>query len=743
MRFIRLLLVAVPVLCGVYAPAAAAGSWHASLAELAATTGGAPEVALSSATGLARFLRLDRPLTPFAPAPEADLAGREQAAQTFLAAYGELFGLDAASGGLTPGKRTAARGGSVFQRFAQTYRDLPVIAGELSVQTDARGRVVTVAGGLAPRLTLETAPRVSAEAARDLALTATARYDRVDAVLLDAGTPELCVYAPVLLERASAPAQLVWRVTVTAGDVLPLSRLVLVDARSGALVLTFDELPEALEREVYDKDNDATSQSLPGTPEELRRAEGDPASGIDDVDLAYDFLGLTYDFYCAWHGRDSIDGAGLPLRATTRFCHPSYACPYANALWSGSQMIFGEGFAAALDVVAHELTHGVTQNESRLYYFMQSGAINESLSDVWGEAVELNAANPHYTVLPEDRWLLGQRLGAPVRSMADPTRYNDPDAMDSACYWCLDTDNSGVHHNSGVGNKAFALAVDGGTFAGREFAPMGFAKMLPVWYRAATGYLVSGSQYENLADALLSSCQDLQGVNGLDADDLAELTAIIAATHMREQPLACPADQAPICPTGDARDRFFDDLEHGPDNWEVRSSTASSWDVLDSNYAASGSHAMFAASATRPYDTAVAMTADLVVLPGARLHFRHAFALEYGDVGFYDGGVVEYSLDQGESWLDAGSLMVRNGYNGTILPDEGNPLAGRPAFVGYSHGYIATTLNLSPLAGRAVRLRFRYGDDGYVKHRGWWVDDVRIATCPATTVSTWLPLLLE
>ncbi len=736
------------ILAGLPAAASAAPgpSWHAMLADMAATSGAAPEVRLNSTTGQARFLRLDRPLAPFSLAPESDFTAREQSAQDFLAGYGRLFGLSAQAEELLPGRAKAALGGGVFQKFAQTYRGLPVIAGELAVQTDGYGRVATVSGGIAPDLSLSVAPEVEAAAARATALAASARYDRLEAALLSATEPELAVYDPGLLEQSDAPARLVWRITITAGDTLPLRRLVLVDAHSGELVLTFNQVQEALDRSVYDKDNNIASQTLPGTPDELMRVEGQPASGLADVDLAYDYLGLTYDFYYTWHGRDSVDGHGLPLVATTRYCRPTYACPYANAAWTGSQMVFGDGYATALDVVAHELTHGVTENESNLYYYMQSGAINESLSDVWGEAVELNSYNPHYSVAFDERWLMGQHLpiGA-IRNMAYPPQFGDPDHMGSELYWCDETDNGGVHTNSGVGNKAFALAVDGGTLNGSFFKPMGFAKMLPVWYRAATCYLVSGSQYENLADALVSSCRDLLGQNGLDEEDAIQLEAIIEATGMQEQPAACPAEQAEICPVGSANDRFLDDLEHGPDNWVVTNATGSiSWDRQTEGYAASATHALYAQSCASRTDTSVAMTADVIVPAGGRLHFRHTFGFEHdGTDEYYDGGVVEYSANGGGSWQDAGPYLAENGYNGSISPYWGNPLAGRQAFVGNSHGYISTRLDLSPLAGQSVRFRFRYGDDGFLAVLGWMVDDVRIYTCPAPPVTQFMMLLLE
>ena len=93
----------------------------------------------------------------------------------------------------------------------------------------------------------------------------------------------------------------------------------------------------------------------------------------------YDYAGHTYAFYLTEHGRDSLDGAGMTIISTVRYCDPSYACPYANAFWSSQydQIAYGQGYAAADDVVGHELTHGVTDFTSNLFYYYESGDVFE------------------------------------------------------------------------------------------------------------------------------------------------------------------------------------------------------------------------------------------------------------------------------------------------------------------------------------------------------------------------------
>jgi hypothetical protein len=121
----------------------------------------------------------------------------------------------------------------------------------------------------------------------------------------------------------------------------------------------------------------------------------------------------------------------------------------------------------------------------------------------------------------------------------------------------------------------------------------------------------------------------------------------------------------------------------------------------------------------------------------AYLHFAHAYDFEHESGGspWYDGGVLEYSINNGSTWQDAGSLMDYNGYRGIIASGYGNPLAGRQGFVGPSHGYISTRLNLSSLAGHSVRFRWRMGLDYVGYSWGWWLDDVHIYTCTTAPVT--------
>jgi Zn-dependent metalloprotease len=240
------------------------------------------------------------------------------------------------------------------------------------------------------------------------------------------------------------------------------------------------------------------AQTLPGT---LVRSEGQGPSGDVGLDEAYDGLGDTYDFYFEKYGRNSIDDEGLALRAT---CH--FGDRYNNAFWNGEQMVFGDGdgqifnrFTISKDVIGHELTHGVTEDEAGLQYFSQSGALNESMSDVFGSLIKQAALNQ---AADQADWLIGEGLlaagihGVALRSMKDPgSAYDDPllgkDPQPKHMNDFVQTfeDNGGVHINSGIPNHAFYLAaVKLGGFAWEKAGRIWYDSLRDPTVRPNTGF---------------------------------------------------------------------------------------------------------------------------------------------------------------------------------------------------------------------------------------------------------------
>lgn len=237
------------------------------------------------------------------------------------------------------------------------------------------------------------------------------------------------------------------------------------------------------------------TETLPGR--EVRK-EGAPAAGDAAVDEAYDGLGDTHKLYADIFGRDSIDGAGLHLNASVH-----YGKLYDNAFWDGSQMVFSDGdgeifqrFTTSVSVIGHELAHGVTQYTANLAYRNQAGALNESMSDVFGVLVEQYAKQQ---TVAQASWLIGEGLftdqvqGAALRSMKAPgTAYDDdvlgkdpqPDSMDT--YVRTSADNGGVHINSGIPNRAFYLVCE--ALGGNAWDAPG-----QIWYGTLTSGLLPAS----------------------------------------------------------------------------------------------------------------------------------------------------------------------------------------------------------------------------------------------------------
>jgi Zn-dependent metalloprotease len=246
-------------------------------------------------------------------------------------------------------------------------------------------------------------------------------------------------------------------------------------------------------REVYDQGNvDPPDRSL---PERLVRAEGGKASRDKAVDEAYVYSGKTWDFYRDAFGRNSLDDQGLKLVSTV---HAGNG--YDNAFWDGMQMVYGDGdgivfqrFTRSLDVVGHELSHGVVQHTSGLIYAGESGALNEHFADVFGSLVRQYASKQ--TAVSAD-WLIGKAILVPaptrnaLRSLKDPgTAFaDDPDLGDDpqpkhyAKRYKGGQDNGGVHINSGIPNHAFYLAAV--AVGGKAWEKVG-----RVWYQVMQNLL--------------------------------------------------------------------------------------------------------------------------------------------------------------------------------------------------------------------------------------------------------------
>ncbi len=630
--------------------------------------------------------------------------------------------IGAGSGSLDPIATTRSQSGGHTVRYQQEYRGIPVFGGEVTVQLDAAGATRSLVSDVSADPADDITPEVSARDASEEALALAAKAHPGHGPL-SAAAPKLWIYDPAVIGAPGLPgARLVWRTEVKASEGEAIREVVLVDADTGGIALNFNQIAEAKDRKVCDAGNVAGAADRCGGALPVIRAEGGAAVALAEANTAYDYAGNTYDFYQSRFGRDSLDDAGMALYSTVRHCESGATCPYANAFWSGAQMHYGQGYAAADDVVGHELTHGVTEFSSGLYYYYQSGAINEALSDIFGELIDLT--NGAGTDTAGVRWQLGEDLpiGA-IRSLSDPPAFSDPDRMRSPNYYGAAGDQGGVHTNSGVANKAAFLTVDGGTFNGVTVAGLGVDKAARIWYEAATGFLTSGSDYGVLDQALVQACNNLVGTGGITAANCAQVSLATDATEMHLSPTVAGATaEAPVCAAGQTPTYLYDDDIEGSVAWAT--SSASVWGYTG-GYATSGTYSLYGADLGSTQNHTLRMTTNVAIPAGATAYarFNHAFDLEAN----YDGGQVEYSTNNGGTWSNAGALITDNGYNGTL--DATNPLGAVAAYTDRSLGYTSARINLSSAAGGSVRLGFRMASDSSVGDLGWLIDDVQIYTC--------------
>jgi len=263
----------------------------------------------------------------------------------------------------------------------------------------------------------------------------------------------------------------------------------------------------------------AGGTELPGRP--VRR-DGEPETGDAGVDEAAAGIRATLAMFDEVYARDSFDGEGAEVLLTVH-----YGRAYANAFWDGTHLVFGDGdgeifrrFTRAVDVLAHEFAHAVTEHTAGLVYQGQSGALNESVSDVFAACLEQRVLGQ---TAAEGTWLIGQEIFAEgvsaraLRDMAEPgTAYDDPRLGRDPQPGHLDDyvhttdDNGGVHINSGIPNRAFVLAARAiGALSEGGSAAEGAGR---VWYDALTGGSVEpGADFAAFAAATIAAADRIGG----------------------------------------------------------------------------------------------------------------------------------------------------------------------------------------------------------------------------------------
>lgn len=708
------------------------------------------EVTRHSETGLVRAMSG----TAARPVARANATTRllsaPAAARSFVTGEVAAFGIaDARQLALVSTRRSAGR---TVVKLQQLVDGVPVLGGQLNIQLDRDRNVISANGETIVTPRLSTQPAVTAAEARTVALGATAGRYRLDARTLFATRPSLAIHdSRIFGGRPRPEPRLVWRVDVTARATDPLQEIVLVDAQNGRVQLQFSQVahaapPASATQRVCNANNTATK--LPCTPPD---AVSNPGSSTNaDVKNAFKFAENTFDFYARRFGRNSIDGAGLTVVSTVKYCDPSSACPYANAFWTSqfAQMVYGAGFAAADDVVGHELTHGVTSFESNLFYFFQSGAINESLSDIFGELIDqTNAAGTDTAAV---KWKVGEDVpgfGA-IRDMKDPTVFGDPDRILSPNYTAdlSGVDQGGVHTNSGVANKAAYLMTEPGTrtFNGKTVTGLGIDKSAAIWYRVNSTLLTTSSDYQDLHVALRQACADLTGTTPKNGSGGASSSGPITAANCQEVKDAVDATEmnlqqasnkwpipfeAPYCTGGLTPVNALLEKFKGPSSgWAFTPEAGGNWSTIKF-YAEGGKSVRVGDATSTPaaFDTSLRQNAGVTLPANAFLRFDHYYNL-YGPAGNMPGGIVEYQIGAGAVTRVPDAMFTHNPYNRTVT-NPATVLNTLTAFTYFSGGWTSSRIDLSSLVGQSVKFRFRVVAGTAGAWDAWLLDNVQVYTC--------------
>lgn len=472
--------------------------------------------------------------------------------------------------------------GRNLDQLTQFYKGVPVWGGAVARQFDG-ANLVSVFGTVYQGIDLDVTPALGRDQARGV-------FEALGGTLLRPDTePELVVLpsgdgafsltwvGQIILRRDivrvfidAANGQVVRRYSVRQTQaanaavghglgVLGDDKKVSATAASGTFLASDPLRPPVLV--TYDMKGDVT-RSLRVlnnlTPLVTADVAANTANNWTDAAVvdAHSYSAYTYDYYFKRFGRRGLDNANHALRNMVHLVKRNdiFTAPddiidfYLNAFYCGDcggsgVMVYGEGlpggvylsstgqrfdyFSGALDIVAHELTHGVTDYTSRLEYVNESGALNEAFSDMMGTSVEFFVQPPGNGPMMAD-YLIGEDIAVGVvtgalngvRSMANPALYGQPDHYSKRAILPADDahDNGGVHTNSGIPNHAFYLAIEGGTnrTSGIRVTGVGAAnrdQIEKIFYRAFTQLMPSNATFSMARAVTLRAAQDLYGIN--------------------------------------------------------------------------------------------------------------------------------------------------------------------------------------------------------------------------------------
>lgn len=407
--------------------------------------------------------------------------------------------------------------------YTQTVQDIPVFGSVLAIHVKDDKNIYALDGSLLNKTTVSPIS-ISKEQAENIAKTTYIKDHKISDELTPLKTvkEQEYIFNNKLLGRSSDSTNYHTLSLVVALDkeYLNFPTTYFVDLSSGTVVYKEEEAHDTQNRSIanYRLCNSAGQCPISQIP-----------SGDTDIDNTYTFLGDIYSYYKNTFNRDSYDNQGGSITAFVHVNDPEF-CP--NALWFSTyhQIYICDGLVKK-DIIAHEMTHGLTHATANFLYESQSGDIDESLADIFSTALDNN-------------WTIGEdinlpTLQGPLRRMDDPTQKGQPDKLFSPLYYCapstqacdITNDYCGVHQNNGVLNKAFYLMAQGGDFNGCHISSIGREKSYAIAYRALTTYLSSTSNFRDFYTQFIRACNDLY-----DNATCAQVTAAMQATELDQQP---------------------------------------------------------------------------------------------------------------------------------------------------------------------------------------------------------------
>lgn len=665
--------------------------------------------------------------------------------------------------------------------YRQQYQGIPVYDGLLKFHFNAKEELSSINGNSISIAKLNTVPDITAAEAEIIARDMVTKQDlNKSNTPLQTAKTNLIIFPKNLMQGGIVTPYLAYQIEVT--NKKDVREYIFINAHTGELVEQFTGI-HPIDRKLYETNTTATN---------LKWKEGDAFPGTLSSWQQNEVVTSehVYNFFKNAFGYVSYDAADHTMITVNN--DPTISCP--NARWNGTYAGYCDGTATD-DVIAHEWGHAYTEYTSGLIYQYQSGALNESYSDVWGETIDLinnymdegeNLSVRTTTACSGSlRWKVGEdatSFGGAIRDMWNPNCNGDPaKVLDAANYYCGTADSGGVHTNSGVTNHLYALLVDGGTYNGYTMTGMGFVKAAHLWWRAQKNYLTATSDFANFADALEASANDLIGVNlqglsttvtpagltglSITSADVQNVKNGILAVQLRTSPATqCNytpllAQSAPsLCASATNNPLFKEDWENGLGNWTVTNvpTKPSTWEARDwtikSNLPKSRpGKAIFAIDpingdcASNLQNGILRLESPTITMPTFtsgkyEMAFNHYVATE----STWDGGNIKYSLNEGSWTLVPVTAFTYNGYNSTLdgTSSNDNPLKGQRAFTGTDGGSLGgswgqSVIDLSKLgvtSGSKIKFRFEMGTDGCNGVEGWYLDELYVYNCSTLAV---------